>query len=473
MRHLIIAAALLIIALPSAVLAQSDSLPHTKHIAGRELHRDSLKEHNLIDGVVWIVGDEAILRSEVEQERIRAQYEGTKIPGEPYCLIPEQMAIQKLFIHQAKIDSLESNSGQVDMQVNAMMSYYLREIGSREKLEEYFSKSYNEIREEIRRSVADNQLMQQVQAKLTEGVNVTPAEVKRFYNNLSDDSIPMMPARVEVQIITIEPPIPASAIEEVKDRLRDYAERVTSGRTDFSVLARLYSDDTESAKRGGELGFVGRGALVPEFADAAFALSEPGKVSRIVQTEFGYHIIQLIERRDDRINCRHILLRPRVTDDIRDSALVTLDSMARDIRLNKIPFEAAARLFSSDKDSRMNGGLMMNTADGSSKFEYQALPTEVARVVQNMKPGEVSEPFAMFSEKLNHEVFAIVRVREKTENHKANLKDDYQTLRTMCENEVKQQLIESWIKQKILDTYIQISPEWRDCTYHYSEWLKK
>ncbi len=431
-----------------------------------------LEERKMIDGVVWVVGDEAILRSEVEQERMRAEYEGTHIPGEPYCLIPEQIAIQKLFIHQAKIDSIEVNNGQVDMQVNAQISYFLREVGSKEKLEEYMKKPLDEIKSEMRRSLADQSLVQQVQYSLTEDVNVTPSEVKRYYNNLSEDSIPMVAAQVEVEIITVEPPIPKEAIEDVKRRLREFADRVNSGQVDFSVLARLYSDDEATAKRGGELGFMGRGALVPEFADAAFALSEPGKVSRIVETEFGYHIIQLIERRDDRVNCRHILLRPRASTEDKVSAVSHLDSLAKDIRMGKITFGQAAEMFSSDKDTRMNGGLMMNAEDGSSRFEYQQLPTEIARQVTNMKEGEISEAFPMFSEKLNHEVYVIVRLKHKLQNHKANLTEDYQMLRKMCENETKQKIIEAWLRNKIKETYIFISPEWRDCEYHYPEWKK-
>lgn len=431
-----------------------------------------LEERKMIDGVVWIVGDEAILRSDVEQERVRAQYEGTHIPGDPYCLIPENIAIQKLFIHQAKIDSISVNDGQVDMQVNAQISYFLREVGSKEKLEEYMRKPLEEIKSEMRRSLADQSLVQQVQASLTENINVTPSEVRRFYNNLSEDSIPMVAAQVEVEIITVEPPIPKEAIEDTKRRLREFADRVNSGSVDFSVLARLYSDDEATAKRGGELGFLGRGALVPEFADAAFALSEPGKVSRIVETEFGYHIIQLIERRDDRVNCRHILLRPRVSTEAKVSALNHLDSLARDIRFGKIEFAQAAEMFSSDKDTRMNGGLMMNQEDGSSRFEYQQLPTEIAKKVSNMKVGEISDAFPMFSEKLNHEVYVIVRLKQKMQNHKANLNEDYQMLLKMCENATKQTVIETWLRNKIKETYVFISPEWRDCEYHYSEWVR-
>jgi len=430
------------------------------------------RERSLIDGVVWVVGDEAILRSDVEQERIRALYENTKIPGEPYCIIPEQIAIQKLFIHQAKIDSITVNEGQVDMQVNAQLSFYLREIGSKEKLEEYFSKSVSEIKDEMRQAFADQSLIQQVQASLTEKIQVTPSEVKRYYNNMPEDSIPSVAGQVEVQIITIEPPIPKESIEETKNRLREFAERVNSGKADFSMLARLYSDDTESAKRGGELGFLGRGALVKEFADAAFALSEPGKISRVVETEFGFHIIQLIERRDDRVNCRHILLRPRATSEVKIQALQTLDSLAADIRMGKIPFETAAGISSSDKDTRMNGGLMTNSNSGGSMFELQELPTEIARRVQGMKVGEISDAFPMMSEKLNHEVYVIVRLKSKTSNHQANLTDDFQLIKKMCESEKKQETIENWLKNKIKETYVWISEEWRDCEYHYSEWKK-
>lgn len=430
------------------------------------------RERDLIDGVVWVVGDESILRSDVEQERIRALYENTKIPGEPYCIIPEQIAIQKLFIHQAKIDSITVNESQVDMQVNAQLAFYLREIGSKEKLEEYFSKSVSEIKDEMRQAFSDQSLIQQVQGSLTENIQVTPSEVKRFYNNMPEDSIPTVPGQVEVQIITIEPPIPKESIEETKNRLREFAERVNSGNADFSMLARLYSDDIETAKRGGELGFLGRGALVKEFADAAFALSEPGKISRVIETEFGFHIIQLIERRDDRVNCRHILLRPRATTEVKMAAIQTLDSLAGDIRMGKIPFDVAAALSSSDKDTRMNGGLMTNPNTGGSRFELQELPTEVARHIQNMKVGEISEAFSMMSEKLNHEVFVIVRLKSKTSNHQANLTDDFQMIKSMCENEKKQEAIESWLKNKIKETYIWISEEWRDCEYHYSEWKK-
>jgi peptidyl-prolyl cis-trans isomerase SurA len=431
------------------------------------------QEKNMIDGVVWVVGDEAILRSDVEQERIRAQYEGQRIQGEPYCIIPEQIAIQKLFIHQAKIDSIEVNDGQVESQVNSQMNFFIRQIGSREKLEEYYRKTYTEIKEEMRQTIADQSLVQQVQQSLVQNIQVTPSDVRKYYNTLSEDSIPTIPAQVEVQIITIEPPIPDDVIEATKNRLREFADRVKSGEADFSMLARLYSDDTESAKQGGELGFAGRGTFVPEFANAAFALTEPGNISRVIETEFGFHIIQLIERRDDRVNCRHILLRPKITSDIKIKTLTTLDSIATDIRTDKLTFDAAASLMSSDKDTKMNNGLMTNQNSGSSKFEYQDLPPEIAKLVYTMKPGEVSEPFSMFSQKLGRDVFAIVKLKNYIPTHKANLTDDFQTLKTMCESQLREKTIKEWLKKKILDTYIYISPEWRDCDFEFKEWIKK
>ena len=442
------------------------------HCALCIMHYINAQEKNMIDGVVWVVGDEAILRSDVEQERIRAQYEGQRLQGDPYCIIPEQIAIQKLFIHQAKIDSIEVNDGQVESQVNSQMNFFIRQIGSREKLEEYYRKTYSEIKDEMRQTIADQSLVQQVQQSLVENIKVTPSDVRKYYSTLSNDSIPTVPAQVEVQIITLEPPIPEEVIEATKNRLREYADRVKSGNADFSMLARLYSDDTESAKQGGELGFSGRATFVPEFANAAFALTEPGSISRVIETEFGFHLIQLIERRDDRVNCRHILLRPKITSDIKIKTLNMLDSIANDIRTEKISFETATSLMSSDKDTRMNSGIMTNQNNGSSRFEYQDLPPEIAKIVYTMKPGEISEPFSMFSQKLGRDVYAIVKLKNHIPSHKANITDDFQTLKTMCENQLREKTIKEWLIKKIADTYIYISPEWRECNFEF-QWIKK
>ncbi|MBQ2170743.1 MAG: peptidylprolyl isomerase, partial [Paludibacteraceae bacterium] len=310
-------------------------------------------QNNVIDEVVWIVGDEAILRSEVEEERLRAQYEGTAIKGDPFCVIPEQIAIQKLFLHQAEIDSIEANESTVSHQVDMRLNYYINQIGSKEKMEEYFRKTSSEIREELMNTVRNQMIIQQMQAKLTQNIKPTPADVRRYYNSLPVDSIPMMPAQVEVQILSFEPAVPVEETERIKQRLREFTERVQSGSTDFAMLARLYSEDTETAKRGGELGFVGKGQLVNEFAEVAFNLTDPKRVSRIVQTEYGYHIIQLIEKKGDRINCRHILMRPRISATDKVNAIERLDSIRQKILTDSLQFEQAVILFSQDKNTVM------------------------------------------------------------------------------------------------------------------------
>lgn len=428
-------------------------------------------QDNVIDEVVWIVGDEAILRSEVEEERLRADYEGQEIYGDPYCVIPEQMAIQKLFLHQAELDSITVNESTVSHQVDMRINYYISQIGSKEKMEEYFRKTTSEIREEMMTAVRNQMIIQQMQNKLTENIKPTPAEIRRFYKSLPLDSLPMMPAMVEVQIISFEPMVPFEETERIKSQLRDFTERITSGKSQFSMLARMYSEDTESAKRGGELGFVGRGQLVDEFAEAAFALNDPKKVSRIVHTEYGYHIIQLIEKRGDRINCRHILLRPRVSEEDKTRSLARLDSIKLEIDSSRLDFNKAVIRFSQDKSTVMNAGVMINPATGSSSFEYKDLPPEIAKQVYNLNEGEISAPFVMMDETKNREVCAIVRVKHKTDVHRANLEDDFQMIRQMLEQKLSREFISNWIRKKQETTYVQIDPSWSHCDFQYPGWI--
>ena len=430
-----------------------------------------MQAQGVIDEVIWVVGDEAILRSEVEEERLRAQYEGQPIAGDPYCVIPEQLAVQKLFLHQAELDSVEANESTVSHQVDMRLNYYINQIGSKEKMEEYFRKTSSEIREEMMTTVRNQMIIQQMQQKLTSDIKPTPAEIRRYYNTLPPDSIPMMPAQVEVQILSFEPPVPAEETERVKSRLREFTERVQNGTADFGMLARLYSEDTESAKRGGELGFVGKGQLVSEFADVAFNLNDPKRVSRIVQTEYGYHIIQLIEKKGDRINCRHILMRPRIsaTDKIR--AIERLDSIRQEIVNDSIQFEQAVIRYSQDKNTVMNAGLMINPNTGSSRFEYQDLAPEIAKQIYTLNEGEISQPFVMMDQTKNREVCAIVRVAKKTDVHRANLTDDFQAIKGMLEAKLSADLIHNWILKKQKATYVQISPEWQGCDFQYPGWL--
>jgi len=430
-------------------------------------------QKNVIDEVIWVIGDESILRSEVEEQKLRAQYDGTHIQGDPYCVIPEQIAIQKLFLHQAVLDSVVVSESTVMNQVENRLNYFIAQIGSKEKMEEYFHKNTSDLREELRDMIRNQQTITQMQQKLVGDIKSTPGDVRRFYNELPPDSIPTVPAEVELQIINFEPTVPIEEINRIKDRLRDYTERVNSGTTDFSVLARLYSEDTESAKRGGELGLMGRGQLVPEFSQVAFNLTDPKKVSRIVQTEFGFHIIQLIEKRGDRINCRHILLKPRVSLAEKEKGIHSLDSVSNLIRQNKLTFEQGVLSFSQDKNTAMNAGLMLNDKNNTSKFEYQDLPPEVAKVVYEMNVGEISKPFSMINKVTNKEVVAVVKLKSKVDNHKANLTDDYQMLKTFYEGKKKQEFLNKWIVKKQKETYISIDSAWQNCTFQYPGWIKK
>lgn len=430
-------------------------------------------QKNIIDEVIWVVGDEAILRSEVEEQRLRAQYDGTPIQGDPYCVIPEQIAIQKLYLHQAAIDSVVVSETAVMNQVESRLNFFIAQIGSKEKMEEYFRKNTTDLREELRDMIRNQQIIQQMQQKLVGDIKSTPSEVRRFFNELPADSIPTVPAEVELQIISFEPPVAIEEINRIKEKLRDFSDRVNNGSADFSVLARLYSEDTESAKRGGELGFMGRGQLVPEFSAVAFNLPDTKKVSRIVQTEFGYHIIQLIEKRGDRINCRHILLKPHVSLVEKEKAIHNLDSISNLIRENKLTFEQAVLNFSMDKNTAMNAGLMLNDKNNTSKFEYQDLPPEVAKIAYAMNVGEVSKPFTMINKSTNKEVVAVVKVKSKVENHKANLTEDYQMLKTYYENKMKQDFLNKWIVKKQKETYISIDPAWQNCKFQYPGWIKK
>lgn len=431
-----------------------------------------IAQDNIIDEVIWVVGEEAILRSEVEEERLRAQYEGQPIAGDPYCVIPEQLAIQKLFLHQAELDSIEVSESTVSSQVDMRMNYYISQIGSKEKMEEYFRKTSTEIREEMMTMVRNQMIIQQMQSKLTEKINPTPAEVRRYYNSLSADSLPMVPAQVEVQILSIEPAVPLEETERIKTRLREFTDRVHSGSADFSMLARLYSEDVESAKRGGELGFVGKGQLVSEFADVAFNLTDPKRVSRIVQTEYGFHIIQLIERKGERINCRHILLKPRVSAEDKVNAIGRLDSIRALVVDSGMPFEEAVARFSEDKNTLMSGGLMTNPQTGASKFEYQDLPPEIARQIYSLKEGDVSVPFVMMDKAKNKEVCVIARLKTKRDAHKANMVDDFQVIRGMLEQKLSAETIDNWIRSKQQEIYVQIDPAWRGCDFQYPGWVK-
>ncbi|MEY8721686.1 peptidylprolyl isomerase [Bacteroides stercorirosoris] len=429
-------------------------------------------QDNVIDEVVWVVGDEAILKSEVEEARMSAQYEGRKFDGDPYCVIPEEIAVQKLYLHQAALDSIEVAESEVIQRVDYMTNMYIANIGSREKMEEYFNKTSSQIRETLRDNAREGLKVQKMQQKLVGEIKITPAEVRRYFKDLPQDSIPYIPTQVEVQIITQQPKIPLDEIEDVKRRLREYTDRVNNGES-FSMLARLYSDDRGTAINGGEMPFTGRGYLDPAFANVAFNLQDPNKVSKIVESEYGFHIIQLMEKRGDRIKVRHILLKPHVPEEALMAGTARLDSIADDIRNGKFTFEEAASVLSQDKDTRNNHGLLPNPQTNTSKFEMQELPPEIAKVVDKMKVGEISEAFTMIPQKTGKEECVIVKLKSRINGHKATISEDYQNLKEIVLDKRRDEVLDKWIREKQKHTYVRINDNWKNCAFKYPGWIKK
>ena len=428
--------------------------------------------NNIVEEVAWMVGDQPIYKSEIEEAYQQMLYEKTPIKGDPYCVIPEQLALEKLFLHQADIDTIEADESRVTMAVEQRMNYLITNLGSKEKVEEYFRRPLPEFRQQMQENMRNQSRIQEVQRNISKDLKVTPADVRKYFDTLPDDSIPYIPLQVEAEIITINPKIPQQEIDDVKARLRDYADQVNRGESQFSTLAILYSEDDGSSVRGGEIGFTGKGHLEPEYAAVAFNLNDPKKVSKIVETQYGYHIIQLIEKRGDRINTRHILLRPKVSDEELTRTVNRLDSLRADILADKFTFEQAATAVSQDKDTRNNHGRMVNPEDNTPRFELSLLPLEVEKKVNDMNVGDVSEAFIMKDPKRNRDIVAIVKLTNRIPAHKANLSDDYQTIKGMYEESARQKMVNDWVTKKIKDTYVKIEDNWIDCEFQHNGWLK-
>lgn len=428
---------------------------------------------NIVDEIIWVVGNEPILLSDVEETRISSEAYGQPVDN-PYCTIPEQIAVNKLFVHQAELDSVTVSESDVIRAVDNRINESIQAFGSREALEQMYGRSVSQMRENLKKQYREQMMADEVRQKLTTDVKATPAEVREYFKNVPNDSLPFIPTQVEVQIITSVPEVPRAEVERIENKLREYARRVNSGEADFSTLAKFYSEDG-SARNGGELGYMGRNQLVPEFANVAFTLNDPKKVSKIVRSEYGYHIIQLIDKKGDKINVRHILLKPHIDDSEIEKGIARLDSIANDIRANKFTFDAAALALSDDKDTRNNHGLMANVDQQngtvSSRFEMQDLPADVAKVVDTLSVGQISRAFRMTNDK-GQELCAVVMLKNRIEGHPANMTEDFQTLRDVVVNKRKEEKIEQWIKDKIKTTYVRISPNWRNCKFHYEGWVK-
>ena len=430
------------------------------------------EEPNIVDEVIWIVGDEPILKSEVEALR---QEEGVHWKGNPECSIPEQIAIQKLFLNQAVIDSIEVTDSEVAGDVENQLNYWIQMVGSKEKLEEYRKMTIAQMRNQLRDELRNNRIAEEMRKQIVQDVKVTPAEVRKYFKDLPEDSIPFVPTQVEVQIITHTPRLAPEEVNKVKNDLREYTDRITKGETSFSTLARLYSEDPGSARMGGELDYMGRAHLDPAFAAVAFNLTDPNKISKIVESEFGFHIIQLIDKRGDKIKVRHILRKPHVSDAAIDSMCMRLDTLAMDIREGKTTFDEAATFISDDKDTKSNKGNMFftdpMTYSLTSKFQMQDLPPEIAKAVDTLEVGEISKPFVMVNTK-NKTTCVLAKLKNRIPRHRATMNDDFQVLKDVVLEKRRAEVLHKWVQDKIKTTYVRINPRYRDCEYEYTGWVK-
>jgi len=462
----------------SAGMSGSVSASHSSVIANDSTKtaevRQTINPASVIDEVVWVVGDEPILKSDIESMRMQAEQEGMKWDGNPDCVIPEQLAVQKLFLHQAAIDSIEVTESEISQSIDDQINYWIQLAdGSREKLEEYRKQTISQMRQDMHDDFKSRELIQKMKQELVKDITVSPAEVRNYFKDVPEDSIPLVPTTVEVQIITLQPKVSVDEVNRVKNTLREYTERVNNGETTFATLARLYSEDG-SARQGGEIGFTPKATLDPTFASVAFNLTDPKKISKIVETEFGFHIIQLIDKRGERINVRHILLKPRVTREEIDNASNRLDSIADDIRAGKFTFDDAATYISDDKDTKSNHGLMANVMDNmvrTSKFRMQDLPTEVARAVESMQVGDISKPFEMINSK-GKKVCAIVKLKSRIDSHRATITEDFQTMKDIVMAKRREQHLNDWVANKLKNTYVRMNDNYKDCEFQYKGWVK-
>lgn len=427
-------------------------------------------QNNEVDGIVAIVGDNIILKSDIENQyyQLKSQY---KTYNNPHikCTILEDLLFQKLLLNRAKLDSVEVSESEVLANLDRRISYFISQVGSQQKLEDYFGKTILEIKADFKEQLRDQMMIEKMKNKITGDVKASPQDVKTFFDNLPKDSLINYPMQYELQQIVINPPVSDKEVWRIRKRLNEFRDRVEKGES-FATLAILYSEDPGSAKKGGELGYLGRGDLVPEFAAAAFNLKNPGDISRIVKTEFGFHIIQLIDRQGEKVNVRHILLVPKVDNKSLLKAKAKLDSISNLIRIDSLSFVAAAEKFSDDKQTKNNGGTMINPKTGKTRLSLDDLDKTTQDIVKRLKVGEISAPF-LTTNLQGKQVFKIIKIINKIPPHTANLKNDYQDIQNMCLAAKKQDKINDWIKEEITKTYIHIDDSYGNCPFNY-QWIK-
>ncbi|MCK9398502.1 MAG: peptidylprolyl isomerase [Bacteroidales bacterium] len=423
-------------------------------------------QEKVVDRIIAVVGQNMVLESEVEAQYLQAKMQGT-IEGSARsvkCQILENMLLENLLLNQAELDSVQVSDSEVEQSLDQRLRYFISQFGSQEKLEEYYGKSIIEIKEEFRDLVKNNMLVQEVQTSITKNVFVTPSEVKEFYRNIPTDSIPLISAQVEMRQIIKIPPVSLEQKVMIKEKLRDLRRRVVEGEN-FATLAILYSDDPGSAAKGGEIGFFGRGELYPEFEAVAFKLKE-GEISEIVETKAGFHIIQLIERKGDYINTRHILLQTKPSPIDLENARNKLDSVLVQIRDGEITFEDAAIKYSDDP-GKSGGGYIINPYTGTTWFEMDQLEPQVSFVINKLEVGQISSPVPTQTED-GKEAFRLVKLQARTEPHRANLTDDYSYLQELALQYKKQQKLMGWVNKNVDNAYIMVIDDYKNCGFNYN-----
>jgi peptidyl-prolyl cis-trans isomerase SurA len=421
-----------------------------------------LRAQVVIDQVMGVVGNKIVLKSDIEKQYMQylAQSGGNE-DEDMKCQIFDQLIMQKLMLNQADIDSVTVTDTQVEGELDRRMRFYIHQIGSEEKLEEYFHTTIRELKVEFRDVIREQLIVQTMQSKISKDVTVSPNEVREYFNSVPADSVPYMDAEMEIAQIVKIPQVSYEEKQKVKKQLEEYRERILKGEADFAVYAALYSMDPGSAKKGGDLGFFERGQMVPEFEMAAFNL-KLNDISPVIETKFGFHILQLIARRGEQINVRHILLRPQYSEEEIDRCATFLDSLALEINRGAITFDSAAQKFSDDEATKFNGGLMINPETNNTHFAPDKIDRALFFAVDTLPIGHVSNAMMMSSDE-GKQGFRIVTVKSRTKPHQANLKDDYQKIQEVALSEKQNKVLSDWIKHKQRTTYIQLNQEYSNC----------
>ncbi len=430
----------------------------------------STAQDKVVDQIVAIVGGNIILKSEIERMHIEQQAQGVTTEGDMKCEILENFLVDKLLVAEAELDTLiEVTPSQVNQRMDQQMAMYVSYIGSEKAVEEYFKKSIVEIKSEMREGIRNQLLSQQMREKIVKDVTVTPSEVRYNFRNLKETEIPTIPTQYEYAQITFQPVIDLEEDNRIKSRLRDIKKRIEDG-SSFATMAVLYSE-CPSAKDGGVIGYSGRAELDPAYAAVAFNLKDD-KISNVVRSAFGYHIVQLVDKKGDKVNTRHVLMKPKISVEAKEVAYNRLDSLAKMIRNNEIAFEEAAQIFSYDKNTRNNSGIVINPNSMSSKFSVEELDPDVSKIITQMNVNEISAPFESIDRETQLPVFKIIKVLKKIDSHKADLQNDYQKLAEMYLMKKKEGVFNDWISKQQSETYIRIDATYANCNFNFNNWIK-